>query len=383
MAGLPVATRISSVVWAPLNQYLLSRASGSFTSMSVRGFGKQSRAKREAKQNRPRLAHTKKIQFEPSLAIQRNDGQWYLPAGTRVKHGTTTNNLRSIIECGIMAGNQAEGRSKSRCNPEVQDGIYVASCYLAYSASTFNFLASANEHHSKLLSSDFDSPRTASTREEKQKLRQDLARKLLVDVDDMTLKNCGLPSVLNIVLQEDVIIRADEDFLDKTREAEARILSHAAGFVWEQFGSCVLMVDKVPTNWIESVELVETDYRDEAWELLLYLTSDSPILELTRSIVKKKLMDSERKFDENKMNSKMRMKQDTKNIQLARSLFSRYQVEARKLWHEGVTQQKQGKNVFSHVLPAENVNGFLDELEKDQRRFLATYFSLVNQVLAR
>jgi hypothetical protein len=365
-AGPPVATKIMSVDMAPVN--LLYSA-------SRRGFGKQSRAKQE-KKNRPKLVQ-KKIPFEPSVAIHRDDGQWYLPAGTLVKHGTTTNNLRSIMDMGILAGDQSKGRSKNRSEPEVQQGVYAASCYLAYVASTFNLMQTYMEKFERDVFSDLDTfQKIASTREENLKLRQDLAQTMLVYGDHDFRQDCGFPSVLNIVLQEDVIIRADEDFLDKSRKAEENVLTGAAGFVWEQFGSCVLLVDKVPANWIKSVELVEADHRTPFWELMLFLVSENPVLELAEATVRKKLLNAERQFDDNKLNSRMRFEQDVKKITFSRSLAHRYQVEARKLWYDKVVQQLKRSNVFSQDVPRESVFGVLDELEKDERRFLATYFSL-------
>jgi hypothetical protein len=373
MAGAPVAIAMS-----PLNQNVLYNASGRNTSMRVRWFGKQSRAKQEKKHNRPKLVQKKPL-FEPSLAILKDDGQWYLPAGTQVKHGTTTNNLRSIFQKGILPGDRGKGRSKNRPEPELQQGVYAASCYLAYVMTTVNLMFSLREHKQRRRLSFLDCVKymlSSSTREGALSNLRDIAQKLLGEVDDNILQNFGFPCVLNIVLQEDVAIRADEDFLDKSRKAEERVVRDAAGFVWEHFGSCILLVDKVPASWIKSVEIVETDHRNEYWELMLYLVSENPILELALLTARKKSLHEEKQFDGNKMNSKMRIEQDIKNLRLARSICQQDKFEARKLWHEQVVKQVQRSNVFSQLVLCEDVHVVLDELEKDKRRFLATIFSL-------
>jgi hypothetical protein len=378
MAGSP-GTKNSIDMTLSTLQY---SACGRLTSMNIRMFAKQSRAMQEKKQDRPKLVE-KKVSFEPSWAIRKDNGLWYLPAGTRVKHGTTTNNLRSILEKGLLKGDQALGRSKYRGayepNPKIPQGVYVASCHLAYFASVFNFESACKEQRRRRFPSalyTFLQYLFSASRERRLKVGQDFAEKSLVNVDDNVLGNYGLPSVLNIILQEDVIIRADETFLDKSCKAEESALTNAASFVWDQFGSCVLLVEKVPANWIKSVELVEADYRDAFWELMLYLVSENPILEIAQSAVRRNMIDAKRQLDENKMNSKMRISQDIKNLRFSKSLCEKHLVEARKLWHKKVTQQLGRSAVYSRVVSPENVFSVLDELEKDERRFLATCFSL-------
>ena len=64
------------------------------------------------------------------------------------------------------------------------------------------------------------------------------ARDKYVNIDETILHNCGLPVVLNITLQEDTLILADEDYMPgKPNHKE---LAHIAGLIWNTCGNTVI-----------------------------------------------------------------------------------------------------------------------------------------------
>ena len=67
------------------------------------------------------------LRKQSSEAIWEEDTErWVLPAGTLVKHGTSTNNILRKLEEGIT--------------PKGPDhGVHVASCYMAYATSFANY----------------------------------------------------------------------------------------------------------------------------------------------------------------------------------------------------------------------------------------------------
>ncbi len=66
-----------------------------------------------------------------------------LPRGTRVKHGTTSGALRSVLANGLRAGSaRHERRHSAEPAPEISTGIYVGDL-MGYFGATASFGAAA------------------------------------------------------------------------------------------------------------------------------------------------------------------------------------------------------------------------------------------------
>ncbi len=146
-----------------------------------------------------------------------------LPAGTVVKHGTTSDILPQIFANGLLpSGAVPRGnilRSTFEPKPSV-DGVYVAKSYAAYSAALIRFTSTMNF----ILShgSDFGT---------------------LPDL-------IPLPVVLSIKIQEDCPFVADEDYLQVDEDLKGQPAQ-----AWVKYGSIAIRRNGgIPAAWIESVE---------------------------------------------------------------------------------------------------------------------------------
>jgi len=150
-----------------------------------------------------------------------------LPAGTVVKHGTSSDVLKQILKEGVRpSGSVSAGfaRDAFEVRP-TSDAVYVSSSYVAYAAALISFSSKMSTQVTTGFSLDPE----------------------LVP----------LPVVLNIRLQEDCVLGPDEDYL-KLAKRHGYIESKNGDVVeelWRKFGSGAILRDGgLPADWIESVE---------------------------------------------------------------------------------------------------------------------------------
>lgn len=225
---------------------------------------------------------------------------WYLPAGSRVKHGTTSDALSSILQHGLKPSGEVvrlQGRDKLEDAPE-SSGVYVSSCHGASAACYRNFSAQFY-HHAKswcpdaasaineLLRLDATSNATfdlfpgKGTDDEKLRVALRKARMLLTR-PDAAVRRIGVPIVVNATLQEDCRTGAsDEDYLNCLPDWQPAFT--AAGPIWSEFGSAAI-VRSIPPGWISSVEYPELSERYPTFDSHMRLL-DSPVEEW-RAIMK-------------------------------------------------------------------------------------------------
>ena len=152
-----------------------------------------------------------------------------LPAGTVVKHGTTSDVLKQILREGVRpSGSVSAGwvRDSFEVRP-TRDAVYVPSSYAAYAAAVISFTS---------------------------KMAAQVRSGFSLDPDLVPL-----PVVLNIRLQEDCVLGPDEDYLWLDEELGKRYTesknSDAVKELWLKFGSGAILRDNgLPAEWIESVE---------------------------------------------------------------------------------------------------------------------------------
>lgn len=204
----------------------------------------------------------------------------------------------------------------------------------------------------------------------------EIARSVLVDIDDTALRDFGLPIVVNIKLQEDVPIFSDEDYLEKSQEAPESVLRQAAGFVWETYGSCALLMDKISPDWIDTIEHTEIGFRLPWYEEMLYYASEGVVVELAKSVVTKRIKQTEQKFDKHRTNPRMRIDHDVRQFMLATSLRLSSSIDPRLRWHKQLAGS-DGKKNLSNVIFPDDVDSFLLEIEEGGKRpLLASGFTL-------
>ncbi len=169
-----------------------------------------------------------------------------LRRGTRVKHGTTSGSLRSILTTGLRPGSERhELRLSAEPAPEISAGIYVGDL-MGYFGATASFGAAARE----LVLQEFTSgtlPRDPSA--------------------------IVFPVVLEIELQEDCEVWADEDFIPspdgRPLEYTDELLRLNAEPVWNYFRTgAIVREGGIPSSWITRFEfpIFWVPVSDQAWQ---------------------------------------------------------------------------------------------------------------------
>lgn len=337
---------------------------------------REKKTSKKQTRNPPKVSR-RQIRFEPLEAIQ-DGSRWFLPAGTKVKHGTTSNNLATIMQHGLVGGHE-QGRSRLRAttelDPLVSDGVYVASCYAAYGSCMYNFGASFAAltpskikrfgHVMRMFLASM--PFFGS----KQKLQHALLQPVIdkyVNPDKALIAACGIPVVLNITLQENVLIKADEDYVPTAKPSE-KALFKLAGNVWSVYGSTAIL-QTVPADWIESVEHFDTSHKSaiSAFELHLLDMNDEEILD--DAIQQFHLRNLLFEQAQNQALTKDQFNNDLLNAVLATWLCQRKPQEARRMWFDQVVSPRQSVHNFSGLCSVEEVPVFLNHLEQNNKREL-------------
>ena len=185
--------------------------------------------------------------------------KFILPAGTVVKHGTTSDNLESILKWGLRSSGSI-GRGFLRDNFEKAPtfaGVYVARSFVAYSSALIGFTA---KQYQFMAANRFPTANNAAV---------------------------PLPIVLNIRLKENCSLLYDEDYYKIDKELQMLYPDAETGSkeyekaakkfkklkewnssqsvrsnennvtkaIWDQYGTGVITrMNGIPASWIESVE---------------------------------------------------------------------------------------------------------------------------------
>jgi len=207
-----------------------------------------------------------------------------------VKHGTTSNNLLRILKDGLIPSHR-HGRSALRATleqaPLASNGVYVASCYAAYGSSMYNCGASfaalrkSSLPWTKAVIHFFRMALASSTlfgnTENICHASYQYALDKYVVADEALLNACGIPVVINITLQADVPIQADEDYIPGSPPDE-KALTELSGNIWEMYGSTAL-TQSIPAGWIDSIEHFDTSQKGQDFALESSLLSNNGILD--------------------------------------------------------------------------------------------------------
>jgi hypothetical protein len=167
--------------------------------------------------------------------------EFFLPAGSCVKHGTAAVHLHSILEAGLQAGHSRHTlRSLTEERPKAE-AVYVggpAAYFGAWAAAgaLIKEYESAEENFKELVSGD----------------PEDLQKAVFKDPP------FAIPVVLNIELREDTALVGDEDFAMWLNGSDGSLLKHPASTdeaIWGQFLSGGLMrANGIPAEWITNIE---------------------------------------------------------------------------------------------------------------------------------
>jgi len=286
--------------------------------------------------------------------------RYYLPAGTIVKHGTSTSNLRSILEYGLVP-NFGQGRSLRRLDESslARNAVYVASCYAAYGSSLYNCNASFGPLRMKTSMSfmdmmQFGFDKIFSGDEKQLQNMRYLAEKKYTGIERSVLDACGLPAVLNIKLQENVYIQADEDYVPGIIPDDDS-LRELAGDIWDEFGTTAIL-QPIPASWIEDVECFEPDYRSDVFGVEKCLVLGHDVWERNPSV--KKIIDEEEAI---KRMSEEYFFNDMEHATVALSRCQFKNPNTRQTWQES----KFGAKRFSVKLEISEVPSFLNHIERD------------------
>lgn len=178
---------------------------------------------------------------------------YYLPKGSIVKHGTSSAQLLSIFENGVMPTPSGTKRgSADQKTAETDSSIFVGSL-AGYARAIYAFSAA---------------------------MHATINRKTPPEI----------PLVLNITLEEDCALLADEDFItlpDGTTETSdstrSGFLKDQAQSVWAEYESgSIILEGGIPSSWIHSFEFLSIfDPEEEASPAQLHkLSSDIHLLSL-------------------------------------------------------------------------------------------------------
>ena len=333
-------------------------------------------AARRKKAKRPNVWH-KQTRLEALHAVQKGS-TWFLPAGTKVKHGTTSNNLVRILEDGLIPSH-LHGRSALRATTEkapiASNGVYVASCYAAYGSSMYNCGAS----FAALRKSSLAEAKTVihlcrmalaslpvfGSQEKVFHAGYQYALDKYVVVDEALLNACGIPVVINITLQADVPIQADEDYIPASTPDE-KALTELAGNIWEMYGSTALM-QSVPAGWIDSIEHFDTSQKGESFAFDSYMLSNNGILDSASAFHMRNaiIQDAEKQ-----RLGRPRFDSDLAAVIKATSLCQQKPQDSRRLWFDDIIRKSPFRGGFSGRCLVEDVPAFLDQLERDNKRVL-------------
>jgi len=347
------------------------------------------------KPDSPQKYVQQRVRLEKLEAVQ-DGSRWFIPAGTKVKHGTSSNNLRRILEEGIIPGNQ-QGRSEfpsiEAAPRPASNGVYVASCYAAYWSSLYNFTVSfcalygVSFPWSKRLGYGLRLmlarlPLIGSDERMFRILRQQALDKY-VNLDKVLVEACGLPVVLNITLREDVQIQADEYYVP-TANPDENALSEVSGSIWMKYGSTVLL-HKIPPSWIDSVEHFETsnrgkDYVKESYVLSNEDFSNNPHTDAVEAF---KVLESVFENAQQQALSRPRYERDLASAILGGYLCNSKPGDSRSQWFNRVVHRSQSYSAFSGKCPINEVPAFLDQLERNNKRdMLAFGYNLASELAA-
>ena len=321
---------------------------------------------------------------KPVLGQAYQDGSgWYLPAGTMVKHGTTTNNLRQILKYGLLPGN-IEGCSGARKHigtlPITKDAVYVGSCYVAYNISMAKFALNMETliHSNGITSCRFDNIKKKmmkvmqSVGHEESNLRNDsdlLINKYL-NKEKKEIEACGLPVVLNIKLKENVRIHADEDFVPVRFECTSENKDLMALFAepsWNEHGSAAIL-QSIPAEWIKTFECFEHNFQYEEIALEKYFVTESLKNDLASNDSNKTHEFIQFMTKEKKKSSLacQNFEYDLSLAFMAQKLYQTKLIDSsqRQRWTDIVKRSKRS-TVFSKFGNKIDIEPYLDQLEGD------------------
>jgi hypothetical protein len=332
-----------------------------------RGKKKSTKEKTKLKKAKRKNNNRRPGSFKELKALyDENKNKYYLPAGTIVKHGTTTNNLKSILKNGIRPAFQ-QGRTGRMDKTINLDGVYVGSCYLPYRTCLMNFLSGFHpligDNVDKVYgtSHSVDKNDILTMSRERAIIRYVTPRKDLVE-------NCGLPAVLNITLKEDVYIEPDEDFVPRFYLPEN--IGHdfspkVAELVWEQFGTTVLM-QSIPSDWISSIEFLEP-HRPRSFILEKYSLLEDTTSSLSGEDTIERLLFNRIKAEEDASHSASvhRYNRDLEALLLSQECFINMDINSRKKWYQEVVNPMQSFCAFSNQCDVEESYELLDKLSQN------------------
>ena len=187
-----------------------------------------------------------------------------LPAGTSVKHGTTSRSLRHILASGLVPGTgRHELREVSEDKPESADGIYVGDL-MAHFGATAAFGAASHDLLTKVG--------------------------LTLPIPEYVREEVVVPVVLHVELQADCELLADEDFVmfpeGTARSYSRELLAGAAEQVWTEYRSgAIVRSGGIPPDWILKFEFPllwvpprDQEPRGRKWK---QLTSDAMVMAIS------------------------------------------------------------------------------------------------------
>jgi hypothetical protein len=335
----------------------------------------KTKLKKEKRKNNRRPGRFKELK----ALYDENKKRYYLPAGAIVKHGTTTNNLRSILENGVRPAFQ-QGRKGRTDKTRNLDGIYVGSCYLPYRTCLLNFRTGfypliKNDIDKVLndVSHPVDKNDILKTYREIATFRYVTPRKDLVE-------NCGLPAVLNITLKEDVYIEPDEDFVPGfylPENSGHNFAPAVAKLVWETFGTTVLM-QSIPADWISSIEFLEP-HRPPSFIMEKYLLLEDTVSSLSGEHAIDRLLYNKIKAEEDVSHSASvhRYNRDLEALLLSQECFKNLDMSSRKKWYQEVVNPRQSFCAFSNQCDIKESYELLDKLSQNNNlEMLATGYYL-------
>lgn len=170
---------------------------------------------------------------------------FFLPKGTIVKHGTSLCRLNDILTYGLSCNNKREEtRSTVELTPEI-NGIYIGelisyfASYTAYSFIVQSYLS--KPENLSLFSLYYESPKKISS--------------LKLSALPVTL-----PVVLNIQLEDDCLLYADEDFvfdgkIPVDEKIPEKLLINESKSVWDKWKTgCIVRSGGIPKSWIKYIE---------------------------------------------------------------------------------------------------------------------------------
>ena len=345
------------------------------------------------------IEETEEKTSKPRIGQAYHDGSnWCLPAGTLVKHGTTTNNLRKILKYGLLPRN-IEGRSEFRKltehTPITKDGVYVGSCYIAYNASMHLFLSNIQAliKSKEIASCRFDSIKNKMMDTMQfvgykgDDLEEDIDILLYkyVNKDKKLIEACGLPIVLNIKLKENVSIRADEDCLRvrfQSTSNNKRLMEFSAEPSWNEYGSAVIL-RSIPADWIETFECFEHNFQNEYFAFEKYCITNSLKNDSTTWNNSNKSREFVHFITEEKKKSSLarqNFETDLFHVCMATKLYKNETTDSRQQWKDILKRS----NVFSKFRNTIDIEPYLDELEKDNFiNMLGAGYSLLEEYVKK